>query len=161
MCCSAAGTLLWPLCPAIPYVTFASQLEAVSAANSAVSTQSAQNLSFAVLHTLHLQSFVYGLSSKESCFIQGSTACDQHGAWHNRCSRYIFKKHFTGMSLVDEWLRTHLPVLGTRVQPLVWEDPPGRGAIESVCHSYWSPRALEPACCNQRSRRQEKTAHRS
>ena len=152
------NSALAPL-PRNPYVTFASQLEALSAANSAVSTQSTQNLSFAVLHTLHLQSVVYGLSSKESCFIQRSTACDQHSAWHSRCSTYIFKKYFIGTSLVDQWLRIHLSALGTRVQPLVWEDPPGRGAAESAGHSYWSPRALEPACRNQRSRRKEKPAH--
>ena len=63
---------------------------------------------------------------------------------------------------MDQWLRIHLSVLGTRVQPLVWEDPPGRGATESACHSYWSPRALglHAATREAAARRSRRTAAR-
>ena len=40
-----------------------------------------------------------------------------------------------GTSLVLQWLRIHLPVQGTQVQPLVREDPMYHGAAKLVCHS--------------------------
>ena len=39
-------------------------------------------------------------------------------------------------SLVVQWLRIHLPMQGTRVRSLVWEDPTCRGATKPVSHSY-------------------------
>ena len=39
-------------------------------------------------------------------------------------------------SLVAQWLRICLPVEGTWVQSLVWEDPTCRGATKPVCHDY-------------------------
>ena len=39
-------------------------------------------------------------------------------------------------SLVVQWLRVCLPVQGTRVRALVWEDPACRGAAGPVSHSY-------------------------
>ena len=39
-------------------------------------------------------------------------------------------------SLVTQWLRICLPMQGTRVQPLVWEDPTCRGATRPVSHNY-------------------------
>ena len=39
-------------------------------------------------------------------------------------------------SLVVQWLRIHLPMQGTRVQALVWEDPTCRGATKPVRHNY-------------------------
>ena len=39
-------------------------------------------------------------------------------------------------SLVVQWLRIHLPMQGTRVLSLVWEDPTYRGATKPVHHSY-------------------------
>ena len=41
-----------------------------------------------------------------------------------------------GISLVAQWLRICLPMQGTRVRALVWEDPACRGATKPVCHSY-------------------------
>ena len=41
-----------------------------------------------------------------------------------------------GASLVAQWLGIHLPVQGTWVQALVWEDPTCRGATEPVGHNY-------------------------
>ena len=80
-----------------------------------------------------------------------------------------------GTSLVDQWLGIHLPVQGTQVQPLVREliSHTLQGKAHHICwalhaleltrHSYWayarchwSPRALKPVLCNNRSHRNEK-----
>ena len=39
-------------------------------------------------------------------------------------------------SLVVQWSRVCLPVQGTQVRALVWEDPTCRGAAEPVRHNY-------------------------
>ena len=39
-------------------------------------------------------------------------------------------------SLVIQWLRICLPMQGTRVQALVWEDPTCRRAARPVSHNY-------------------------
>ena len=39
-------------------------------------------------------------------------------------------------SLVAQWLRVWLPMQGTRVRALVWEDPTCRGATGPVSHNY-------------------------
>ena len=41
-----------------------------------------------------------------------------------------------GASLVAQWLRVRLPMQGTQVRALVWEDPTCRGAAGPVSHSY-------------------------
>ena len=45
-----------------------------------------------------------------------------------------FEKHWA--SLVAQWLRICLPMQGTRVRALVWEDPTCRGATRPVSHNY-------------------------
>ena len=45
-------------------------------------------------------------------------------------------KSSPGASLVAQWLRICLPMQGTRVRALVWEDPTCRGATKPVSHSY-------------------------
>ena len=42
----------------------------------------------------------------------------------------------TGTSLVAQWLRTRLPVQGTRVQALIREDPTCCRATKPVRHNY-------------------------
>ena len=42
----------------------------------------------------------------------------------------------TWASLVAQWLRICLPMQGTRVRALVWEDPTCRGATGPVSHNY-------------------------
>ena len=42
-------------------------------------------------------------------------------------------------SLVGQWLRICLPVQGTRVRSLVWEDSTCSGATKPMCHSCWCP----------------------
>ena len=39
-------------------------------------------------------------------------------------------------SLVAQWLRVCLPMQGTWVRALVWEDPTCRGATKPVRHNY-------------------------
>ena len=46
------------------------------------------------------------------------------------------KCHIHGASLVAQWLRICLPMQGTRVRALVWEDPTCRGATGPVSHNY-------------------------
>ena len=41
-----------------------------------------------------------------------------------------------GASLVAQWLRICLPMQGTRVRALVWEDPTCHGATRPVSHNY-------------------------
>ena len=57
------------------------------------------------------------------------------------------KKLANGTSLVVQWLRICLPVQGTWVWALVWEDPTCCRATKPVCHKYWDC-ALEPASHN-------------
>ena len=40
-----------------------------------------------------------------------------------------------GASLVAQWLRVCLPMQGTRVRALVWEDPTCHGATRPVSHN--------------------------
>ena len=47
----------------------------------------------------------------------------------------LFKKQL-GASLVEQWLRICLPMQGTRVRALVWEDPTCSGATRPVSHNY-------------------------
>ena len=80
-------------------------------------------------------------------------------------------------SLVAQWLRIRLPMQGTWVWSLVWEDPTCCGATKPACRNYWActlestshnywarvPQLLKPLClesvlCNKRSHRNEKPA---
>ena len=82
-------------------------------------------------------------------------------------------------SLVEQCLRICLPMQGTRVQALVWEDPTCCGAtkpmvrhncwactLEPVSLNYWArvlqllkPTHLEPVLRNKRSHLNEKPVH--
>ena len=59
----------------------------------------------------------------------------------------VLTKKSLGASLVAQWLRIHLPMQGTQVRALVWEDPTCCGATKPVCHNYWTW-ALEPMSHN-------------
>ena len=41
-----------------------------------------------------------------------------------------------GASLVAQWLRIRLPMQGTRVRALVWEDSTCHGVTKPVRHNY-------------------------
>ena len=58
------------------------------------------------------------------------------GKQKSRAEHKSLKKGETGASLVAQWLRICLPMQGTRVRALVWEDPTCRGATGPVSHSY-------------------------
>ena len=47
-----------------------------------------------------------------------------------------FKNYQIRASLVAQWLRICLPMQGTLVRALVWEDPTCRGATRPVHHNY-------------------------
>ena len=48
----------------------------------------------------------------------------------------VSSKKGEGASLVAQWLKVCLPMQGTRVRALVWEDPTCRGAAGPVSHNY-------------------------
>ena len=78
------------------------------------------------------------------------------GAWSTKkwCSQRhrAINKSSWGASLVAQWLRICLPMQGTRVWALVWEDPTGRGATRPVSHDYWA--CASGGCAPQRERPQ-------
>ena len=60
----------------------------------------------------------------------------------------LFLKNWAiGTSLVAQWLRIRLPMQGTRIWSLVWEDPTCHGATKPVHHHYWAC-ALPPVSHN-------------
>ena len=74
------------------------------------------------------------------------------GEWLNKLGTSIpwsptKRKKRRGTSLVAQWLRICLPMQGTPVRSLVWEDCTCRGATKPVGHNYWAC-ALEPASHN-------------
>ena len=56
----------------------------------------------------------------------------------------------TGASLVAQWLRVCLPMQGTRVRALVWEDPTCRGATGPMGHNCWA--CASGACAPRQER---------
>ena len=71
------------------------------------------------------------------------------GDWYNKQWGSAIRKHFWA-SLLAQWLRICLPMQGTRVQALVWEDPTCRGATGPVSHNYWA--CTSGACAPQQER---------
>ena len=65
---------------------------------------------------------------------------------------FHFLKRQAGASLVAQWLRICLPMQGTQVRALVWEDPTCRGATRPVSHNYWACASGEigRASCRER-----------
>ena len=53
-----------------------------------------------------------------------------------RIKAFGVKKKKKRASLVAQWLRVCLPMQGTRVRALVWEDPTCCGATRPVSHNY-------------------------
>ena len=66
----------------------------------------------------------------------------------NRNNRKL--KITVGASQVAQWLRICLPMQGTRVRALVWEDPTCHGATGPVSHNYWA--CASGACAPQQER---------
>ena len=63
-----------------------------------------------------------------------------------------FKRALIQTAPVVQWLRIHLPMQGTQVRSLVWEDPTCRRATKPVCCNYWArvPQLLKAACSRAR-----------
>ena len=51
-------------------------------------------------------------------------------------NKKLLYKKINRASLVAQWLRICLPMQGTRVRALVWEDPTCCGATGPVSHTY-------------------------
>ena len=62
---------------------------------------------------------------------------------------------YEGASLVVYWLRICLPMQGTPVRSLVWEDSTCHRATKSMCHNYWA-HVLDPRLHGKRSHCNEK-----
>ena len=99
-------------------------------------------------------------------FLEAVFQSSIHSAWF-LCSQLEWKNGFAAdlflwdkgerTSLVVQQLRIRLPMQGTQVQSLVWEDPTCCGVtkpvhhntwasvLEPMSHNSWSPCALEPA----------------
>ena len=74
------------------------------------------------------------------------------------------KNHVIGTPLVAQWIRLCLPVRGTRVQSLVWEDSTCRRATKAHAPQLLSPgaaapEALGPVLGSERSHCTEKPGH--
>ena len=67
-------------------------------------------------------------------------------------------KHSSWASLAAQWLRICLPMQGTRVRALVWEDPTCHGATKPATTT--EPARLKPVLRNKRGRDSERPAHR-
>ena len=67
--------------------------------------------------------------------------------------KYMSRINIPGASLVAQWLRICLPIQGTRVRALVWEDPTCCGATRSVSHNYWA--CASGACALQQERQRQ------
>ena len=52
--------------------------------------------------------------------------------------KICYQKQYFRASLVAQWLRICLPMQGTRVRALVWEDPTCHGVAGPVSHNCWA-----------------------
>ena len=59
-------------------------------------------------------------------------------ALHQNIWAMLHFKNGQRTSLVVQWLRICLPMQGTQVQSLVWEDPTCSWATKPVCRSHWA-----------------------
>ena len=87
--------------------------------------------------------------TKEACQLNATWYPD--GIWNRK--RTVgggSKKILLWASLVAQWLRVRLPMQGTWVRALVWEDPTCHGATRPVSHNYWA--CASGACAPQQER---------
>ena len=68
----------------------------------------------------------------------------RRGIIYKHFQRFVMTLHISHIknnlraSLVAQWLRVCLPMQGTRVRALVWEDPTCRRATGPVGHNCWA-----------------------
>ena len=67
--------------------------------------------------------------------------------YKNHSTLTLNQKTVIRTSLVAQWLRICLPMQGTRVRALLWEDSTCRRATKPVRHNYWAC-TLEPTSHN-------------
>ena len=73
---------------------------------------------------------------------------DQIVSWVSP-TKHLKKNYWA--SLMAQWLRICLPMQGTRVPALVWEDPTCHGPTGPVSHNYWA--CASGACAPQQEAR--------
>ena len=56
-------------------------------------------------------------------------------------------RSFPRTLLMTQW-RIHLPMQGTQVPSLAWEDPACLEATKPICHNYWNARTQGPVSRN-------------
>ena len=87
-----------------------------------------------------------------------------HLLYFSQLSRWemVSQFNFFWTSLVVEWIKICLPMQGTQVWSLVWEDLTCRRATKPVCHNSWAcmlkllqPLCLEHMLCNKKPPRWE------
>ena len=79
------------------------------------------------------------------------------GIWRDSPGGTVVKNPPARASLVAQWFRVYLPMQGTRVRALVWEDPTCRGATSPVSHNYWA--CASGACAPLQEEPQRWEAH--
>ena len=85
--------------------------------------------------------------------------------WSKKCTGLLWRWGWLILktyraSLVAQWLRICLPMQGTRVRALVWEDPTCRRAAGPVSHNYWAWASGARALQQERLRQWEARAPR-
>ena len=117
----------------------------------------------------------YGLASHLLCCHYTCKIC----YWASLVAQWL-RICLLGTSLVAQWLKICLPMQGTWVRALLWEDLTCHGAARPVRHSCWAwaldpeshnywarvpqllkPARLEPVLRNKRSNCSERPAHRN
>ena len=84
-------------------------------------------------------------------FLKSVSSHAAYAAWLRLLWEYLpHEKWQMRASLVAQWLRVCLPIQGTRIRALVWEDPTCRGATGPVSHNYWA--WASGACAPQQER---------
>ena len=68
--------------------------------------------------------------------VKPSHTCNDFLNWPPQEDKLAVSIKVSRASLVAQWLGICLPMQGTRVRALVWEDPTCRGATGPVSHNY-------------------------
>ena len=89
-----------------------------------------------------------GRQATETCGGAGRGAWRVHALLTDAQFTVVFWVLFKMLGWGLPWWRICLPMQGTRVRALVWEDPTCHGATGPVSHNYWA--CASGACAPQR-----------